>query len=151
MLRGFFMEVVLKNLALACVALLALAGCVIPPPSPVERRLYDGDPLRCYTRAECTTKVSRTLQFVFDYAAAGAPLVQREGRLLFTPEDAPASDWPAVQIELGGPVKGDFALSIECRQAPCRTYPAALQEAYRHYLVGDSCTWQGGLCLPPRR
>lgn len=148
-MRGFFMEVVMRNSALACLLVLGLAGCATAPPE--EFAWYGIDPLRCDTRAECTTKVSRTLLFVFDYAAAGAPLVQREGRLLFTPEDVPPSDWPALRIELAEPVKGRFALSIECRQAPCRTYPAALQEAYRHYLVGDSCTWQGGLCLPPRR
>jgi len=148
------MEQPMKKLALACLTATALAGCAVAPsvpaPSP-EVGAYAIDPLRCDTRAECTTKVSRTLLFVFDYAAAGAPLVQRDGRLLFTPEDAPASDWPALRIELAEPVNGRFSLSSECRQAPCRTYPAALEEAYRHYLMGDSCTWQGGLCLPAQR
>ena len=32
--------------------------------------------------------------------AAGAPLVQREGRLLFTPADTPGSDWPALYLRL---------------------------------------------------
>jgi hypothetical protein len=30
------------------------------------------DPQQCATRAECTTKTSRTLLFVYDYAAGAA-------------------------------------------------------------------------------
>jgi hypothetical protein len=148
------MEQPMKKLALAWLTIAALAGCAVAPPVPApspEVGAYAIDPLRCDTRSECTTKVSRTLLFVFDYAAAGAPLVQRDGRLLFTPEDAPASDWPALRIELAKPVDGRFSLQSECRQTHCRTSPAALQEAYQHYLMGKGCTWRGGLCLPAQR
>ena len=87
-----------------CVPLiaLALAGCAGQPPvsqlpAPVA---VTSDPQQCDSRVECTSKTSRTLLFVFDYAAAGAPLVQRDGRWLFTPADTPGSDWPALYLRL---------------------------------------------------
>src|SRR3990167_6408373 len=84
------------------VALVLLAGCasqtpVSEPPAPVA---VASDPQQCATRVECTTKTARTLLFVYDYPAAGAPLVQREGRLLFPPADTPGSDWPALYLRL---------------------------------------------------
>ena len=61
---------------------MVLTGCAqqtrqaspVEPATPVS---VLADPQRCIERADCTTKVSRTLLFVFDYAAVGGHLVQR--------------------------------------------------------------------------
>ena len=84
------------------VALVLLAGCASQPPvnEPPAPLAVASDPQQCDSRAECTSKTSRTLLFVFDYAAAGAPLVQRDRRLLFTPADGPVTYWPALYIRL---------------------------------------------------
>ena len=82
----------LRILALGAVLLLAACASQAPQPRPAVLRVSPPDPQRCIERADCTTKVSRTLLFVFDYAAAGGQLVQRQDRLLFTPADAPPSD-----------------------------------------------------------
>lgn len=124
-------------------AILLLAGCAgqarNAPPSPAAA-LPVADPLHCSARAECTTKVSRTLLFVFDYAAAGAPLVQRRERLLFTPPEAPASDWPVLRIQLAEPVDGRFAFAAECRSSTCRYTPEQLLRVYRSYLADQPCS-----------
>ncbi|PKM25142.1 MAG: hypothetical protein CVV09_13685 [Gammaproteobacteria bacterium HGW-Gammaproteobacteria-13] len=111
------------------VGLTALAGCTSQPPvsEPPIAMVVASDPQRCDSRVECTTKTSRTLLFVFDYAAAGAPLVQRDGRLLFTPADAPVTDWPALYIRLAEAEQSAFAFN------------AQLLQIYRSYLRGQSC------------
>ena len=102
--------------------LAALAGCAHQPPvsGPPVSEVVASDPQQCATRAECTTKTARTLLFVYDYAAAGAPLVQREGRLLFTPADAPGSDWPAIYLRLAEAEHSAFAFNGQCRAQACR-------------------------------
>jgi len=128
---------------LALGAVLLLAGCASQapttvPPAPVVAP--PGEPLRCATRAECTTKVSRTLLFVFDYAAAGGQLVQRQERLLFTPREAPPSDWPAIYIRLAEPADSRFDFNAECRSARCRYDAQQLLRVYRSYLAGAPCS-----------
>ncbi|GIZ10946.1 hypothetical protein [Pseudomonas sp. NCCP-436] len=138
---------------LLCLLLLSACSSVTRMPQPLQppQQALAADPLSCQTRAECTTKVARTLLFVFDYAAAGAPLVQRDGRLLFTPEDAAPDDWPALHIRLAEPLGGRFVLDSHCRVASCRVAPAAVQQAYRYYLQGGACGWQAGHCVPQAR
>lgn len=120
------------------VGLTALAGCTSH--SPVSELpaavIVASDPQRCDSRAECTTKVSRTLLFVYDYAAAGAPLVQRDGRLLFTPAGAPLSDWPAIYIHLAEAEQSAFAFNAQCRAQACRLKVEQLLQIYRSYLAG---------------
>ncbi|MDX5371685.1 MAG: hypothetical protein LPK18_04530 [Pseudomonadaceae bacterium] len=128
---------------LALGAVLLLAGCASQapttvPPAPVVAP--PGEPLRCATRAECTTKVSRTLLFVFDYAAAGGQLVQRQERLLFTPREAPPSDWPALSIRLAEPAGGRFEFTAECQVAHCRYSAEQLLRVYRSYLAERPCS-----------
>ena len=128
---------------LALGAVLLLAGCASQapttvPPAPVVAP--SGEPLRCATRAECTTKVSRTLLFVFDYAAAGGQLVQRQERLLFTPREAPPSDWPALSIRLAEPAGGRFEFRAECQVAHCRYSAEQLLRVYRSYLAERPCS-----------
>lgn len=135
---------------LLCLLLLSACSSLRHMPQP-PRQAPAADPLSCETRAECTTKVARTLLFVFDYAAAGAPLVQREGRLLFTPVDAAADDWPALHIRLAEPLGGRFVLDSYCRVATCRVAPAVVQQAYLHYLQGGACGRQAGHCVPQAR
>lgn len=131
----------LRILALA-IALL-LAGCAqqLPtePAAPAPATVAD-DPLHCGARAECTTKVSRTLLFVFDYAAAGGHLLQRRERLLFTPPEAPPSAWPALRIQLAAPVDGRFQFAAECRAQSCRYSAAQLLRVYRSYLADRPCS-----------
>lgn len=97
------------------------------------------DPQQCATRAECTTKTSRTLLFVYGYAAAGAPLVQRDGRLLYTPVDVPGSDWPALYIRLAEAEHSAFAFNAQCRAASFRLTAVQLLQVYRSYLLGQPC------------
>jgi hypothetical protein len=126
-------------------AMLLLAGCAqqvrvddsVEPAAPVS---VLADPQRCIERADCTTKVSRTLLFVFDYAAAGGALVQRQGRLLFTPDEAPASDWPALAIRLAEPVDSRFEFAVECRSSSCRYDAEELLRVYRSYLADRPCS-----------
>ncbi|MBU2158181.1 MAG: hypothetical protein KJ989_02555 [Gammaproteobacteria bacterium] len=130
------------------VVLALLAGCagqspVSEPPAPVAIAV---DPQQCLTRAECTTKLSRTLLFIFDYAAAGAPLVQREGRLLFTPADAPVSDWPALYIRLAEAEHSAFAFNAQCRAQACRLSVEQLLQIYRSYLADKPCVFSAALC-----
>jgi hypothetical protein len=125
--------------------MLVLAGCAqqarvqdpVEPSAPVS---MPADPQRCIERAECTTKVSRTLLFVFDYAAAGGALVQRQERLLFTPDDAPASDWPALAIRLAEPADSRFEFAAECRSSRCRYDAEQLLRVYRSYLANRPCS-----------
>ena len=94
-----YREKAMPSRILALGAVLLLAACAGQAPQPRQAAVLSvspPDPQRCIERADCTTKVSRTLLFVFDYAAAGGQLVQRQDRLLFTPADAPPSDWPAI-------------------------------------------------------
>ncbi len=104
-------------------------------PEQVQR-----DALSCETRAECTTKVSRTLLFVFDYAAAGGTLVQRKERLLFTPAEVAPSEWPALRIVLAEPSQSEFSFSADCLKASCRYDEATLLRVYRSYLAGAPCS-----------
>lgn len=104
------------------------------------------DPQQCLSRADCTTKLSRTLLFVFDYAAAGAPLVQRDGRLLFTPADAPLTDWPALYIHLAEAEQGRFEFNGQCRGAACRIEVEQLLQIYRSYLADKPCAFSASRC-----
>ncbi len=120
-------------------AVLALAGCAqqpvieAPVTGPVTAQTHT-DPQRCASQAECTTKTARTLLFVFDYAAAGGALVQRQERLLFTPTDAPRGEWPAIYIRLAEPMNGFFDFNAECQAQNCRYSAAQLLQIYRDYL-----------------
>lgn len=120
-----------------------LAGCAGQAPLPSAP---PNDPQQCLSRAECTTKTSRTLLFVFDYAAAGAPLVQRDGRLLFTPADAPVTDWPAVYIRLAEAEQSAFAFNAQCRAIACRLTVEQLLQIYRSYLADKPCAFSVSLC-----
>jgi hypothetical protein len=128
--------------------LAALAGCAHQPPvsEPPVNVVVTSDPQQCATRAECTTKTSRTLLFVYDYAAAGAPLVQREGRLLFTPADAPGSDWPAIYLRLAEAEHSAFAFNGQCRAQACRLTVEQLLQIYRSYLADQPCAFTAALC-----
>ena len=122
---------------------LLLAGCASQAPNTVKPAVVaarSGDPQLCFERADCTTKVSRTLLFVFDYAAAGGQLVQRQERLLFTPREAPPSDWPALSIRLAEPAGGRFEFSTECQVAHCRYSAEQLLRVYRSYLAERPCS-----------
>ncbi|MFJ3052229.1 hypothetical protein [Pseudomonas nitroreducens] len=123
--------------------LMLLAGCALhpaepsPPPAkpPVELPV---DAQNCLTHQECTLKTSRTLLFVFDYAEAGAALVENDNRVLRTPAKAPKQGWPAIRIELADPDGGRFEFSSECRQKRCRIKESRLLSCYRSYLDGKS-------------
>lgn len=130
------------------VALVLLAGCAAQPhvSEPIAPVFVASDPQRCDSRAECTTKVSRTLLFVFDYAAAGAPLVQRDGRLLFTPADAPLTDWPALYIRLAEVERSAFAFNAQCRAQACRLTAPQLLQIYRSYLADKPCAFSTAVC-----
>ena len=123
-------------------ALILLSGCAAPRevPQPETNGAVQPDPLYCTTRADCTTKVSRTLLFVFDYAAAGGHLVQRREQWLFTPADAAPSDWPAISIRLAEPVDGRFEFAAECRLSSCRHGSEELLRVYRSYLADRPCS-----------
>lgn len=127
-----------------CAAVLALAGCAQQPaivaPAPAVMPLVT-DPQQCLSQVECTTKTSRTLLFVFDYAAAGGALVQRRERLLFTPADAPRGEWPAIYIRLAEPMAGHFDFNAECQTSSCRYTAAQLLQWYRDYLDGRPGVW----------
>lgn len=130
------------------VGLTALAGCTSQPPvsEPPVAVVVASDPQRCDSRAECTTKVSRTLLFVYDYAAAGAPLVQRDGRLLFNPAGAPLSDWPAIYIRLAEAEQSAFAFNAQCRAQTCRLTVEQLLQIYRSYLADKPCAFSAAVC-----
>lgn len=130
------------------VALALLSGCATQPPvsEPPAPVVVADDPQQCRTRAECTIKTSRTLLFVFDYAAAGAPLVQRDGRLLFTPADVPLSDWPAIYIRLAEAEHSAFAFNAQCRAQVCRLTAPQLLQIYRSYLADQPCVFSAALC-----
>lgn len=137
----------LRNSAIL-IGVLTLVGCATsPPPAPAPAAPpAPGDAQHCLSRAECTTKVARTLLFVFDYAAAGGALVERRGPLLFTPPNAPPSDWPSLRIRLAEPVNGRFDFASQCRSRTCRYSDAELRQIYRRYLDGEPCV----LPLPPQ-
>ncbi|MDD0845211.1 hypothetical protein [Pseudomonas sp. Gutcm_11s] len=124
---------------------LVLTGCVqqarqassVEPAAPV---LVLVDPQSCGERADCTTKVSRTLLFVFDYAAAGGHLLQRQGRLLFTPDEVAPSEWPAIAIRLAEPADSRFEFAAECQVAQCRYGADELLRVYRSYLADRPCS-----------
>jgi hypothetical protein len=129
-------------------ALVLLAGCAAQPQvsEPIAPVVVASDPQRCDSRADCTTKLSRTLLFVYDYAAAGAPLVQRDGRLLFTPADAPLSNWPAIYIRLAEAEQSAFAFNAQCRAQACRLTVEQLLQIYRSYLADKPCAFSTALC-----
>lgn len=135
----------------ALIAGVLLMGCSQTPvaPTPVPPGAPASDPQHCGERAECTTKLSRTLLFVFDYAAQGAPLLQREGRLLFTPADAPASDWPAVYIRLAEAEQSRFDFNGQCRASACRLSVEQLLAIYRSYLADQPCAFSAAPCRLP--
>lgn len=137
----------LPAVAMACSVLLGCAQqptAVAPVPATTPRT---ADPQQCLSQAECTTKTSRTLLFVFDYAAAGGALVQRQERLLFTPADAPRGEWPAIYIRLAEPMSGRFDFNAECQVPRCRYSAAQLLQVYRDYLAGQP----GGLSKPAEK
>lgn len=139
----------LPAMAIACSVLL---GCAQQPtavaPVPATTPLAS-DPQQCLSQAECTTKTSRTLLFVFDYAAAGGALVQRQERLLFTPADALLTDWPAIYIRLAEPMSGRFDFNGQCRTSACRLGVAQLLAIYRSYLAGQPCAFTAAPCPVP--
>lgn len=143
----------LPVVALACAALL---GCAQQPtavaPAPAAPPVV-ADPQQCRSQAECTTKTSRTLLFVFDYAAAGGALLERRERLLFTPAEAPPSDWPALRIHLAEPVDSRFEFNAQCRGQGCRYSDQQLLRIYRSYLAGQPCALGDGrgleACVAP--
>lgn len=126
-----------------CAAVLLLAGCASQVPiatAPAPVVAAQPDPQRCDVRADCTSKVSRTLLFVFDYATVGGALVERRGRLLFTPADTVANDWPALRIRLAEPSDGRFDFSAECQVRQCRYSAVQLLRVYRSYLADHPCS-----------
>ena len=134
--------------ALLCALLLTLlAGCSLrpaapaasPPKPPVDLPV---DAQNCLTHQECTLKTSRTLLFVFDYAEAGAALVENENRVLSTPEKAPKNGWPAIRVQLADPDGGRFEFSSQCRQKRCRIKDSRLLACYRSYLDGKACRFR---------
>lgn len=132
---------------LSLLLLTLLAACSLRPPAPVApppRPPVDlpVDAQNCLTRQECTLKTSRTLLFVFDYAEAGAALVENENRVLSTPEKAPKKGWPAIRIQLADPDGGRFEFSSECRQKRCRVKKSRLLSCYRNYLDGKTCRFR---------
>lgn len=136
----------MKSIITMLGVVLLLAGCTQQPvatvpvaDSPAAVAVV-GDPQQCASQAECTTKTSRTLLFVFDYAAAGGALVQRRERLLFTPAEVAPGDWPAIQIRLAEPRASRFEFGAECKTASCRYDAAQLLRVYRSYLAGQPCS-----------
>ncbi|MFV3308638.1 hypothetical protein ACNFBT_25520 [Pseudomonas sp. NY15181] len=132
---------------LVALSLVMLAGCSLRPaqsPAPPSKPpvILPVDAQNCLTHEECTLKTSRTLLFVFDYAEAGAALVENENRVLSTPEKAPKKGWPAIRIQLADPDGGRFEFSSECRQKRCRIKAARLLSCYRSYLDGKSCRFR---------
>lgn len=128
--------------------MLLLAGCAghAPAPAPAPEApphkaaaQLPADAQNCLSHAECTLKTSRSLLFVFDYADAGAALVESEGRLLSTPAKAPRNGWPALRIQLADPDGGRFEFHSECRQKHCRISDERLLACYRDYLQGTTC------------
>lgn len=148
-MRGFCLmgiSMLARVLVVLAVTLL-LHGCARQPlavvPAPAAAPVMV-DPLQCLSQAECTTKTSRTLLFVFDYAAAGGALVQRQGRELFTPADAPHSDWPTIAIHLAAPLDSRFEFSSQCQVQHCRYSAEQLLQLYRAYLDGAPCSLAAG-------
>lgn len=120
-----------------------LAGCSLhptqppaPPPKPPVELPVDAQ--NCLNHQECTLKTSRTLLFVFDYAEAGATLVENDNRVLSTPDNAPKNGWPAIRIQLADPDGGRFEFHSECRQKRCRVKESRLLSCYRAYLDGKT-------------
>jgi hypothetical protein len=68
------------------------------------------DPPQCLGRTDCSTTRSRTLQFVFDYAAAGAPLVQRDASVVYS----------ALCLRLAEAEQSRFEVHAQCRMPSCR-------------------------------
>lgn len=136
------------NQLFVLLAALLLAGCAAQPQvsTPTAQVVVATDPQQCITRAECSTKLSRTLLFVFDYAAAGAPLVQRDGRLLFTPLDAPITDWPVLHLRLADSEQSRFEFNAQCRARACRVEIEQLLQIYRSYLADKPCSFNAALC-----
>lgn len=144
-MRGFCLmggSMINRILAVLGVVLL-LAACAAPPVAQAPAVVAVAaapDPQQCGSQAECTTKTARTLLFVFDYAAAGGALVQRQGRALFTPADAPRGEWPALAIQLAEPRASRFEFSSQCQAQHCRYSAEQLLQLYRAYLDGRPCS-----------
>lgn len=116
-----------------------------PPPSAHFEMA--ADPEQCLSEVECSLKTARTLLFVYDYAALGAPLIQRSGNQLVSPTDLNHREWPVVRIQLPEGGAQHFQFSSTCLARQCR-YPAAeLHSIYRRYLSGEPCVLPGD----PRR
>ncbi|MDH4582291.1 hypothetical protein E8F20_10460 [Pseudomonas sp. BN415] len=120
---------------------LLLVGCAgQPPTAPAPPPEPDSsDPQLCLDRTDCTTKTSRTLMFVFDYAEAGGALVQRKGVWLFTPSATKPSGWPSLKIRLADSPVGRFEFASQCPAGNCRISEADLLRVYRSYLAGEPC------------
>lgn len=100
------------------------------------------DPQQCLSEVECSLKTARTLLFVYDYAALGAPLMQRTDHQLSSPTDLRHRDWPVVRIQLPR-MQGEFAFSSACLARQCRYSSAELLSVYRRYLAGEPCVLPG--------
>ena len=140
-------------LAASLISLL-LTGCASHAPAPEARPqepeaapatapVVAADPQRCLTSIDCSLKTARTLLFVYDYAALGAPLPERNGSLISTPSDAEHGQWPAISIRLPVAQDSRFLFSSVCLARQCRYSSNALQEIYRRYLAGEPCVLPG--------
>ena len=138
---------------------LALSACLLTacststPPSPVTvseasapKFSMASDPQHCLSAIECSRKTARTLLFVYDYAALGAPLMQRTGNQLVSPTDLTRRQWPLVRIQLADAGQS-FQFRSSCLQRQCRYSQEDLLQIYRRYLAGEPCVLPGD----PRR
>lgn len=116
-----------------------VAASVPVPATPV----VPADPQVCLSSIDCTLKTARTLLFVYDYAALGAPLPERNGSLITTPSDADQGPWPAISIRLPVAQDSRFLFSSLCLSRQCRYTGSELQDIYRRYLAGDPCALPG--------
>ena len=141
------------NLRIAVLAPGALlAGCasqapVAPPVADaapvVEIHQPAVDPQACLSSIDCSLKTARTLLFVYDYAALGAPLPERNGRELSTPSHRARGEWASVRILLPVAEDSRFHFSTACLSRQCRYSAAELDSIWRRYLAGEACVLPG--------
>lgn len=105
------------------------------------------DPEQCLSNVECSLKTARTLLFVYDYAALGAPLMQRTGSQILSPTNLKQRDWPVVRIQLPEDGAQHFQFRSACLARQCRYSAEELHNIYRRYLAGEPCVLPGD----PRR
>lgn len=145
----------------ACAALAAsslLAGCAsqtsvpatpvaavpqAPAPQVPDGPAADADPQACLSSIDCSLKTARTLLFVYDYAALGAPLPERNGRELSTPSHRARGEWASVRILLPVAEDSRFHFSTACLSRQCRYSAAELDSIWRRYLAGEACVLPG--------